>query len=438
MSSSRIHPSMVVRVHAPDRTPRHEAAFDWVLTSVLGLAWRWEDNVDDYQNDVGGIRCHYGASLDLSGVAFPAEGLLSELGQLRPKAPEMEGENADLFAAAFWMGSRMEEFLPQALRDDHGRFDPTGSESAKKGWLTRPVCEEWAFRIGEKLLGEEAWPAHRKRLLEAYRVEPTLDVDSAYAFRGKGAYRTFGATFRDLLRGKLRHVLRRWAVIMGQSKDPYDTYNLAGQCHDEHALKVRWFFLLADFGPFDKGLPSSSPLLARLMRTLEGQEANEVHWHPGYQSASDGAALKSEFKAFERIMGRPPQASRQHYLRLEPTHSRRRLLDLGIQQDHTEGHAKCVGWRGGFARHRRWYDLEAETLTDLELYPFAAMDATFLRYMKVPPEDVPQEMGVLADAVRKTGGPLRFLWHNESLCPEDQWRHWGQVYPAVLRSTCER
>ena len=96
MSSSRIHPSMVVRVHAPDRTPRHEAAFDWVLTSVLGLAWRWEDSIDDYQNDVEGIRCHYGASLDLPGAAFPAEGLLSELGQLRPKAPEVEGEKGRL------------------------------------------------------------------------------------------------------------------------------------------------------------------------------------------------------------------------------------------------------------------------------------------------------------------------------------------------------
>jgi hypothetical protein len=135
-------------------------------------------------------------------------------------------------------------------------------------------------------------------------------------------------------------------------------------------------------------------------------------------------------------MGRPPLASRQHYLRMEPTESRRRLLALGIREDHTEGHAKFTGFRGGFARQRRWYDLEAEALTDLYIFPFAAMDATFLRHLKVRPEDVPGEVVRLADAARETGGTLRLLWHNESLASEGQWQGWGGVYPAVLNAVC--
>ena len=77
-------------------------------------------------------------------------------------------------------------------------------------------------------------------------------------------------------------------------------------------------------------------------------------------------------------------------------------------------------------------DLEAEKLTTLKICPFAAMDATFLRHLNAPPNEVPEAVGQLADAVRSVGGTLRLLWHNESLAPEGQWSQWEGVYPAVL------
>ena len=426
----------MIRIHAPGRTARHQAAFEWVLTSVLALEWTWEDNLDQYLTSGNGIRCHYGATPDLPGIGFPAEGLLSQLGEKRPLPPEVEGAHADLFAAVFWMGSRMEEHLPNASRDVHGRFDPIDSVPLEKGWLGQPICETWSFVIGRRLLGEHMWKGHAAKLKSAYRVEATLDVDSAYAFLGKGVMRTGGAAVRDVLRFNGRHLTRRLSTLMGKQADPYDTYDMASRWHKEFGLDVRWFFLLARFGSHDKGLPATSPRLARLMRSLEEDQGDQVHWHPGYASAFNGDALREEYTSFENIMGRPPVASRQHYLRLELTESRRRLLALGIREDHTEGHAKVVGFRGGFARQRRWYDLEAEALTELELCPFSAMDATFLRHMKVPPESVPEEVSQLAEAVRETGGPMRLLWHNESLAPEGQWQKWGGVYPAVLKALC--
>ena len=42
---------------------------------------------------------------------------------------------------------------------------------------------------------------------------------------------------------------------------------------------------------------------------------------------------------FLDILGRPPAASRQHYLRMVPSETRRQLLALGVREDHTEGHA---------------------------------------------------------------------------------------------------
>lgn len=421
-----------IRVFAPGRTARHEAAFTWVLSSALGLDWTWAEEGVDQE----GIHCHYGGGNEAKGMALPVDGLLSEVGQRRAEPPGVDGPDADLFAAVFWMASRMEEHLPGALRDDHGRFDPSGSIAEKKGWLDVPICEHWAFRVGERLLGAH-WPAHRENLLAKFEVVPTIDVDSAYAFRGKGGIRTTGALVRDFAKGRFSHVARRVRVILKHASDPYDTYFKAQKWHRDRGLQVQWFFLLAAFGSHDKGLPPSSSALGTLMRSLDGAPDQEVHWHPGYASASDARALQREFDAFKRILGRTPLASRQHYLKMEPTATRRSLLALGVREDHTEGHAVRTGFRGGFSRSRPWYDLEAESLTDLALCPFAAMDATYLRYLGTAPEAVPDSIRTLSDAVQSVGGTLRLLWHNESLAPEGQWAAWGNVYPAVLDAALE-
>ena len=51
------------------------------------------------------------------------EGLLGST-DLRPDPPDGDGEERDVLALIFWMGSRMEESCATASRDAHGRFDP--------------------------------------------------------------------------------------------------------------------------------------------------------------------------------------------------------------------------------------------------------------------------------------------------------------------------
>ena len=428
---ARIPGSPHIVVHAPGRTSRHEAAFHWVLTDVLGLTWSWSDVPPQGPEPEGHrVDLHYGQAG--KGVEYPAEGLLSELGQWRraPVAMAADGP-VDPFAAVFWMGSRMEEAVKGAARDEHGRFDPRGSEPHNRGWLSRPICEHWAFAVGEKLFGED-WPRHRKALLAEYAVVPTLDVDSAYAFVGKGAFRTGGALVRDVAQGRLALVGERLKCLLGGARDPYDTYDAALRWHAERGLSAKWFFLLADFGLHDKGLPPNSRRLAALMHRLAAQPGNAVHLHPGYVAAHDERAMAAEQAQFTRIMGQPPSASRQHYLRGNPLELVPRLVKAGVREDHTEGHAVTTGFRGGFSRSRRAYDLASERLTPLEIHPFAGMDATWRKYLAIPPEEVPVEVEKLAEATRAVGGTLRLLWHNESLAPRGDWAHWGEVYPAAL------
>jgi hypothetical protein len=434
MTAVRFPSAPTVVVHAPHRTARHEAAFDWVLSAALGLPWRWEDDAEAHRA-ADGVRMHYGVEGEWPGVGFPADGLLDRTGSLDAAPLASEDGQADLFSAVFWMASRMEEFLPDAPRDGHGRFDPTGSLPELRGWLDSPICEQWAWTIGERLLGN-AWPEHRNRLRAEHAVVPTLDVDSAYAFRGKGLVRTGGAWARDVFRGQWVQAVRRLRAAAGQGQDPYDTYGQVEEAHRSRGLTTQWFFLLAAFGSYDRGLPASSLALADLMKRLDDTEGHSVGWHPGYAAASDAKKMAAECQSYRDIMGRLPVASRQHYLRMVLSETRRQLFALGVREDHTEGHAVRTGWRGGFARPRRWYDLERETLTDLVLVPFAAMDATYLRYLCTPASEVPARVGALAHEAKKWGAPLRLLWHNESLSGEGQWAGWEDVYTQTLDAAC--
>lgn len=421
-----------VVVHAPFRTSRLDAALEWTLVAVLGLRWAFEADADRFQRSDAAWKLQYGGS-PLAGLYIAPHGLLEREDVTAVPPGHPEHRDADVLALVFWMGSRMEEHVAGAPRDAHGRFDPVGSEPEQRNWLASPVCEQWAWGLGEQLMGAE-WPAHSARLRAEYDVLPTLDVDSAYAFIGKGAWRTGGAFGRDLLTGNWSRMVRRAKACAGAMADPYDTYARAAEWHGKQGWSPRWFFLLARFGSHDKGLPATSGKLSRLMQSLEAAHPGSVQWHPGYAAAADARRMEEEYRAFEAIMGRPPSASRQHYLRMVPGQTRRSLCALGIAEDHTEGHAVVTGFRGGFSRSRRWYDLERETLTPLQIHPFVAMDATLCRYMGMQPESAPAHLGGLADAVKEVGGTMRLLWHNESLSEEEGWTGWGAVYPNVLEA----
>ena len=87
---------------------------------------------------------------------------------------------------------------------------------------------------------------------------PTLDVDSAFAFRGKGLSE-LGVPGSGTSSGAGWGLVgRRLRVATGGARDPYDTYDWVEEA-PKRGLTTQWFFLLAAFGSHDKGLPASSP-----------------------------------------------------------------------------------------------------------------------------------------------------------------------------------
>ena len=330
---------------------------------------------------------------------------------------------SDWWSWLFWMTVRLEEYGEHEL-DAFGRFAGQKTLGYREGWLARPEVE---FRVMNwaKAHGIAFQPSD-------YRVVPTIDVDSAFAYRHRSWFMTLAAAGQDVLKGRWSRFQQRIRVLRGVQPDAYDTYDWLEQQHRLLGMRATYFFLLAKRGKYDRGLSWKSRGLQAQIRSLE--ETADVGIHPGFAAhdSHSNEAMKTEILRLTEIINAPVIRSRQHYLLQRPRASWRRLEELGIRHDHTLGYADVPGFRAGMSRSFPAYDLIEERIMDLELHPVAAMDATFMRYLQVSPERSVEMVAALADAVRDVGGVLRLLWHNESVSDAGEWMGWKEMYKQML------
>ena len=90
--------------------------------------------------------------------------------------------NFDPLAAAFYMLTRYEEYLPHRT-DEHGRFMPQESLACREGFLHQAVADRWALTVRDTI--SKYFPSfafgNRK-----YEFVETIDIDAAYCYRNKG------------------------------------------------------------------------------------------------------------------------------------------------------------------------------------------------------------------------------------------------------------
>jgi hypothetical protein len=338
----------------------------------------------------------------------------------------------DPFAAAFYLVSRYEEYLPH-IRDHYDRFDACESIAWKNGFLNKPVVNIWVRKVRDKL--REKFPELVFREKEFSYVS-TFDIDNAYAFREKGFMRTVGGYLKDLIKLDLNEVKARTQVLFGSKRDPYDTYAFQFDLQKKYKFKTIYFFLVGDYGVNDKNLPVESRKFQSLIKTV-GDYA-QVGVHPSYGSNARPELLRKEVGRLARVLHREVTQSRQHFLKLSFPDTYRNLIDLDITDDHTMGFANEIGFRAGICSAFNFYDLDQEIETKLRIHPFAVMDATLKYYMKVAPEEAIRAIQTLLEEVKNVNGTFISLWHNESLSNEKQWTGWLHVYEEMIKLTVRK
>ncbi len=129
----------------------------------------------------------------------------------------------DPLAAAFYLVSRYEEYLPFTT-DNYGRFRAEESLAFKENFLQMPVVNHFAWHLKECL--SQRFP-HLKIKENKFRFLLTYDIDQAYAYREKGFLRTTGSIFKSLLKGNIKLIRERISVLQNKKSDPFDTFDLA-------------------------------------------------------------------------------------------------------------------------------------------------------------------------------------------------------------------
>jgi hypothetical protein len=331
----------------------------------------------------------------------------------------------DIFSAVFFMISRYEEYLPHEP-DHHGRFDAGSSLAMKYDFLELPVVDLWVMDLKSRM---EAMYPELDLSQDEFKFQPTSDIDLPFAILHRGILRKMGANIRSSLKRNGESEMRR-AVLSGEVKDPYDTFDEIGRIHSERGLKPIVFFLTSGYGKYDKSISPQN----ETFRELVGQTMKFGHpaIHPSYRSAGKPTILQKEIRTLSRITGVDIQASRQHYLRFKLPESYRQYLEAGILREYSMGFASQCGFRAGTSRPFQFYDLENENETALMVTPFQVMDRTLKDYMKLSPISAVEKIRKLVDAVRSVNGTFVSIWHNDAFSDKGEWEGWKVVYLEML------
>lgn len=333
----------------------------------------------------------------------------------------------DLFAAAFYLLSRYEEYLPHS-KDNYGRYGHENSLAYQHSFLTEPLIDLWMLNLGEVLKGygwADVLPG------KTFRFVPTYDVDEVWKYRYQSLWKNIAGFYRDLFLGRFQDVTERGNVYSGRRPDPYDVFDWMDTLHKEYGLRPIYFFLtLKERGEYDKNLLSSSEPLRALYRRLA--ERYETGLHPSWRSGDVDPLLAEEKKELEKIIQRPITVSRNHYLRFTLPETYRKLINAGITDDYSMAYGSVNGFRASCAGPFYWYDLVLEQTTMLRVHPFCFMEAASAFSQGFTADQAGEELQYYFEQVRKVKGELITLFHNHFLTEQPGWIEWRKMYADFL------
>lgn len=315
----------------------------------------------------------------------------------------------DLFGAAFWLLSRYEEYLPHKA-DSLNRFHYRSSLAYQYNFLQLPLVNLWLETL-KKLLQQDFPQLVFKQ--HVYRFISTLDIDNAYQYKYKGLIRTLAGALADRSISKIR---TRFKIIFDRQKDPFDCYDFLIQAHSAQQIPAIYFLLLGDYGDNDKNHSASNLHFQSLIKHLA--DYSMVGIHPSFGSANRLQQLKVETNRLSSITHRIIDKSRQHYSMLKFPKTYQDLLQAGISEDYSMGYTNRNGFRASYCYPFRWYSLDNESISALELHPFAVTENVLKDQSDKEDIAFMEVVRPFIQIVKHYQGELISIFHNDTFSGE--------------------
>lgn len=423
------------------KSKRLKYVLDFILKKCLGLNYQLTEDSTQFRQSKA-MKINYSSNAFENELFIKASGFLAEKSNINKHIKVFFLENVpaffpvtgkktyfscDPFAIIFFMLSRYEEYQPY-IPDAHGRFPASESLALKNNFMDQPIVDLWRIKIAEAL------KVHYPNIqFESpnYVFQPSYDIDYAWAYLHKGFFRSLAASAKDLIQFNFKTLKQRFSVYLGKEEDPYNTFSYLDQLHQNFNLNPIFFILLGKYGKYDKNISRFNQFFQHLLKGLA--QKYPLGMHPSYRANEHPKELLLEKKALEEICQKDISDSRQHYLKVHLPTTYRRLIEAGIKKDYSMGFASCIGFRAGTSHSFLWYDLEKESITELEVQPFQIMDVSLNTYLKLKPQEAIEKAVEIIKTVKNVNGTLSSIWHNNSFSEQGDWIGWRAVYETFVK-----
>ncbi|WP_340202197.1 polysaccharide deacetylase family protein [Ascidiimonas sp. W6] len=313
----------------------------------------------------------------------------------------------DIFAAGFYLLSRYEEYLPH-VKDSHGRYPAEESLAFKQGFLQKPVVDLWIKQFTVLLL--ERFPDLQVKLRKFSYVS-VIDVAISHCFKHRGILRTLGGTLLDLTSFRLKRIFKRYMVLLGLKKDPYDNFQSLLKLHTENKIKAIFFILIADYSKYDKSISIFNNNFRSLIKSIADYAI--VSLMGSYDSYENISSLKKNRATLIELINRPVKRIRLRYNRVNIPETYKLLVDAEFNEDYTMGYTRYPGFRAGTCTPFYFYDISYEVQLPLKINPFCIHNYSFLQFRTE--DEIRSLIARLFNEVRNVKGDFITVFSNSML-----------------------
>lgn len=335
----------------------------------------------------------------------------------------------DLFAAAFWLLSRYEEYLPFKA-NKYNVFDHRSSLAWQNDFLSKPLVNIWLNEFKKHLIlkfPQLEFKSHKPV------ITTTIDIDSAYKYKYKGFVRTLAGFYNDLKRFDIKQLKERFRTVFLNETDEFDCYKFLVETHKKYNSKVIYFFLLGDYGINDKNHPSSNLNFQSLIKHLSDYSSTGIH--PSFASNFNMQQLKVEIVRLATITHKEVLHSRQHFGMLSFPKTYSALIQSGIKNDYSLGYANMNGYRASICFPFKWYNISEEQETALTLHPFCLTDVALEKEWGNDSANAIKKIDQTLKEVKSYSGEFITVFHSDKLANTGNGLIWRKVYNALQEQT---
>jgi hypothetical protein len=415
-------------IYTPQSTKRFQYICKFIFEEVLNTSYSLtldEQNFNRYY----GNKINYSNKLLENCFHIIPQGLLFEIGIIEQTMECFERENIkaffktnsndfsfDIFAAAFYLITRYEEYLPHK-KDMYGRYAHENSIAYKEDFLNKPLINIWLEDFKEKLQIQFPSLSFKPK---HFSFLPTYDIDMAWSYKQKGFVRNAVGFLKNPSIGRLK-------TLLHLKEDPFDCYKFLNEIHKKYNLNPLYFFLVAQKnGVYDKNILPDNEVMQALI--IAHAERYGIGIHPSWRSYDEPKILKEEKNLLETISAKKIKLSRQHYIKFNLPEGYYKLIDIGIHKDYSMGYATANGFRASVATSFYWYDLVNEKITHLRIHPFCFMDANCFYEQKLSVDESFEELMHYYQINKKVNGEMITIFHNSFLGTGKEFTGWPELY----------